>query len=511
MGRYKENKARPKGVDKRSNKRSKGDKDEVGEDHDDVWNPNDAHFASSLTAADSHSDAEGSGDENEVAGVGGEDEAPSIILSAEEKRLLLAREYLQKLGLDVEGEGLDNLRASLDAEHTKRSALIDIGSSLEIASQQIIYEDGRHIATCVDISPCDEWAYTGGKNGRVLQWNVQTGSRSANITATSPSSTHVSDKYKSTNDIADGAKRGAINCMRFALDGRLLITGDADGLVKLYDVRQWGSSSSCIKTLAGHRTAVTGLAVVGDHIYTSAKDLSVRTWSLLTQSKMDESHGHESEIVCLDAMVRNRVVTGGLDESIRFWKLDEGKQSVFQDKKCPGFESIVCATPLHFLAGGHNGYVSLWSSKNKKPMANVATPAPSSHLLADTLDSSTSELSVAEALREGLRRKLKDPERTTGWIHSLAMAPETNVAFSGSDSGIVQQWDLEVSFDGKLVPNRQIRIPGVVNGLRVSKSGAFLMAATAHESRLGRWSTTSRKTKVGLAIVPLKHDHIGKL
>lgn len=99
-----------------------------------------------------------------------EDEVEQSGLSAEEKRLLMAQEYMEKLGLSYGAAELEGVVKSLEEQGStnQKDHLEDVASSLLIAAP-IVRPCAKHMANCVEIDPSDSYAYTGGKDAKIYQ------------------------------------------------------------------------------------------------------------------------------------------------------------------------------------------------------------------------------------------------------------------------------------------------------------------------------------------------------
>lgn len=74
-------------------------------------------------------------------------------------------------------------------------------------------------------------------------------------------------------------------------------------------------------TLTGNASGVYGHQMVGDRLYTSAVDNSVRLWDLRSMQVKSKIVGH-SDFVRTLAVAGERLITGSDDKSIRIWDLE---------------------------------------------------------------------------------------------------------------------------------------------------------------------------------------------
>ena len=161
----------------------------------------------------------------------------------------------------------------------------------------------------------------------------------------------------------------------------------------------------------------------------------------------------------------------------------------------------------HFLTGGDDGAVVLWSTQKKRPIHLVPAAHGADH-----------------------------------WLISVAIAPHADVAFTGSSDGHINCYELTSpqqqratrreegtgptaaspasasaslasaslppgpAASGGAAPLRLVRrvpLVGYVNSLSAAHSGRFLVAGVGQEHRAGRWTERIAAAKNGIAILPL--------
>ena len=85
-----------------------------------------------------------------------------------------------------------------------------------------------------------------------------------------------------------------VQCLTFSPDGRRLATADAEGTVKLWDVR----TGLEVLRLPVHEQAVTGLAFSGDGkmLYTAGTDGSVKLWDGTPEEKVTKPSEDDMKI-----------------------------------------------------------------------------------------------------------------------------------------------------------------------------------------------------------------------
>ncbi|MDZ4762920.1 MAG: TIR domain-containing protein [Chloroflexota bacterium] len=143
--------------------------------------------------------------------------------------------------------------------------------------------------------------YTGHYDGSIRQWTAN---------ATTPSFTFR------------GAQNASVTALALSHDGRMLLSGAADGSVRLWDTQ----SGLLIRAFSGHSLAVTALAFAPDRIMfaSGSFDMTVRVWEIATGEMVRTLSGHTAPInaVVFDATSRE-LYSRSDDRTNRRWTLME--------------------------------------------------------------------------------------------------------------------------------------------------------------------------------------------
>lgn len=102
----------------------------------------------------------------------------------------------------------------------------------------------------------------------------------------------------------------------FSPDGTLLvISSDGNEIV----VRRAGDLVN-VFTLSGHADAVLDVAFSpdGTRLVSAAADFKLKVWDVATGRELATLHGHESNVVCVQFLDGDTIVSGGWD-GVRFW------------------------------------------------------------------------------------------------------------------------------------------------------------------------------------------------
>jgi WD40 repeat protein len=123
--------------------------------------------------------------------------------------------------------------------------------------------------------------------------------------------------------------KGPVLATAFSPDDKLLAASGADGTVKIFDVGRGEE----IQSLQAGKAAVGALtwSAEGKTLITGAADGWLKLWDADPQSKgfgrpLDAIEAHSKDVTCLGVLEHKlRVVSGGLDGTVKIWKIVDGK------------------------------------------------------------------------------------------------------------------------------------------------------------------------------------------
>ena len=425
--------------------------------------------------------------------------------TAAEKRVRLAKQYLAQMeaamgsedekgseegGDDVDGKdalGLLLEKERLKASGSLRRALAGSLSNLTAASVPTQVIKGHKLSpTCVTVTRDERIAFTGSKDDAILQYDLETGVRTATL----------SPHWRGGQGYQAHEKE--VLAMAVSSDGRFLAAGGRDKEIRIWDLRERGGgkgpSLKPVKRFAGHRDAVSALCFRADShaLYSGSFDRCLKHWNLDGMVYVETLFGHQAEINGMDAWRRERPVTCGRDRSVRVWKLVDESHMLL---KCPqgvgeggagrglvmggSLDCVAMLSEESYVTGGEDGMLALWNVNKKKPVAIV----PNAHGGAGH------------------------------WISSVATIKGTDLVASGSDDGVVRLWQATTTAQGQgsslMFTGTALPAPGYVNGLALGHSGSLLVAACGKEHRLGRWAP-QREAVNGLHVMRLPLEGRGE-
>mmetsp|Transcript_4285 Transcript_4285/g.18281 ORF Transcript_4285/g.18281 Transcript_4285/m.18281 type:complete len:438 (-) Transcript_4285:1205-2518(-) len=372
-----------------------------------------------------------------------EEDAEELDETVAEKRLRLAKKYLSDLGVDEED--------SEDAEELEDVTRRDIGLTIRniadgIASSKLTvsvrHKAHRLSPCCIDLTPNADFAVSGGKDRRVNLWDVET---CKTVTTFEGGDTHLQAK-----DSKGHVK--SVLAVAVTDDGKLVASGGEDHLVRIWDVRKKGA----VHSFPGHRKSITSLCFRhgSKQLVSASNDRTLKMFDLDEMAYVETLFGHGAEVISVDALSRERYLSGGMDGSLRLWKIAESSQVVFKSP-AQSIDAVACIEDSLFFTGASDGSLSLWGINRKKPLHT--------HFIEDS-----------------------SPNKS---ITSVSACSHSDMCASGLQNGRLSIWKAgggkaQRTLDEVL----NMDLGGSVNSIKFGRSGKVLAVATGQEHRLGRWS-----------------------
>nr|CAB3498666.1 unnamed protein product [Digitaria exilis] len=442
-------------------------------------------------------------DEDEVEGVKEGDEE-----TAGEKKMRIAKEWLKTLTdaakreEDDEDEDEEEVGGRRVAEILQRRQLEESGRKRrELAARVLPPEpkDGfkvivkhRQPVTAVALSKDSDKGFSASKDGVIMHWDVETGRSEKYLW---PSENVLISHHAKPPLSAKRSKH--VLSLAVSSDGRYLASGGLDRHIHLWDVR----SREHIQAFSGHRGPISCLAFGPDssELFSGSFDRSIMQWNAEDRTYMNCLYGHQNEILTMDALSKDRLLTVARDRTMHLWKvliflkyacIPEESQLVF---RAPASASLECCSFIddkEFLSGSDDGSIELWSIMRKKPTFIVRNAHPS-------LDSDDQELPNENGIH-----KPENFSMAQSWVSAVAARKGSDLAASGAGNGLVCLWAIEPDSKG-IRPLFKFKLDGFVNSLAIAQSGRFIVAGVGQEPRFGRWGRV-RSAQNGVAIHPIR-------
>ncbi len=296
---------------------------------------------------------------------------------------------------------------------------------------------------------------------------------------------------------------GTVSALAFSPDGRLLATGSADALVRLWQVDQEPAADPIL--LDGHTQAITGLAFSpnGEWLASGSKDHTVRLWKVGAGRQPAAPvvlSGPRQEILSLAISPDGRwLAAASLEQMAWLWRLDErGPSSVPIALPLDGDGWALAFSPDgKFLAASAAENVRLWDLSSRNPAGS--TRLLSGHQgLVTSLAFSPDSRWLASGSRDHTARLwdlgANDPSARPfvlagheDWVNCVTFSPDGQLLATGSGDTTVRLWDLTAltNFQDGFAGPAPIVLHGHtrwVSALAFSPDGSRLVSGSGDQS-----------------------------
>jgi WD40 repeat protein len=275
----------------------------------------------------------------------------------------------------------------------------------------------------------------------------------------------------------------------FAPDAQSFAVGLADGSIQLLKV----ADGKEIKSLAGHKAAVTGLAfsLKGDVLYSASVDKTVQTWTLpdgAPKAKFD----HDVAVVAMALSRDGTLLAVAGDKSVKVWNLADGKSlaswaapaetrgiALSPDKSRVVLAGVDKLARIHELDGrlvesfAHDGPVQAVAFLDAKKIVSAAADK--------TARLWTSSLAWQKPHQGPVRRAL--------------FTPKGDQVISAGDDKTIRVWNAADGKDVKTLANPE----GTVTQLGISADGLRIATAGSDKS-FKVWTVADGKPVTTLAV-----------
>jgi len=145
-----------------------------------------------------------------------------------------------------------------------------------------------------DLKIWENFLLSGSSDGKIIKWNLETGEQLAVLES------HLTSIY----------------CL--AVHDGYLFSGSADKTVKKWDL----STDSCDSTFE-HLDWVKSVLIRFPYLIVGGKQEDISVWNLSTEELKLTIRGHFDEVSCLIHLSGSKILSGGLDGTIRTWDLND--------------------------------------------------------------------------------------------------------------------------------------------------------------------------------------------
>ncbi len=245
----------------------------------------------------------------------------------------------------------------------------------------------------------------------------------------------------------------AVTCVTWSRDMRYLLSGSADGTVRLWR----GTTDRQLCRFAGHTGAVRSVALSADQhgALSGGEDGTVRLWDVAAIQERACFRGHEGTVLAVGFLADGRqAVSGSADGTLRFWQLPPPPEPARKPPEHTERVGAVAITPdgkLMAVARGDET-VALWDiAVDKEPVVSTERAVLKGHAMTVLAVAITADGKTVAST--GWDKTIKLWEVRTGReratlrghaaeVRSLAFTADSRTLASGGADGTVRLWDV---------------------------------------------------------------------
>ncbi|EIE88007.1 hypothetical protein G6F46_001875 [Rhizopus delemar] len=121
----------------------------------------------------------------------------------------------------------------------------------------------------------------------------------------------------------------------FRQDGKLIVAGDATGLIQMFD----GSSRAILRSFRGHElpTQITQFTIDKSNILSASDDKTVRIWDIPTGNNVNLFEEHEDYVRAgvVSQENPNLVISGSYDQTVKLWDMRQPESVMTMNHGAP--------------------------------------------------------------------------------------------------------------------------------------------------------------------------------
>jgi WD40 repeat protein/tRNA A-37 threonylcarbamoyl transferase component Bud32 len=275
----------------------------------------------------------------------------------------------------------------------------------------------------VAITPDGKTLASGGEDGTIRLWNLQTG--------------ELKNTFK--------GHTSAVYVLVFSPDGQALASGSADESIKLWNLQTGG----LIHTLSGRAKGISAITMTPDSQTLVSGDRvgTIEFWNLTNGERINSFTAHEILVTSLARTPDGQtVVSSSQDNTIKLWDVKTGQLiRTLTDADSHHFFSVAISPNGEQIASGSwDGGIRLWNLKTGKLSQTLKTgSAPIDTVIfkpnGQTLVSGSADGSIRmwDLKTNKLRRTLSGHSEA---VNSMVMTPDGQMLVSSGKDKAIKIW-----------------------------------------------------------------------
>jgi WD40 repeat protein/tRNA A-37 threonylcarbamoyl transferase component Bud32 len=295
-------------------------------------------------------------------------------------------------------------------------------------------------------------------------------------------------------DAASGQELHALNghtgvvwSVAFSRDGCRLASGSDDGTIKLWDT----ASRQELRTFKRHTGAIKSVAfnADGSRLASGSEDQTIKIWDAVSGQEVRTLTRHTGPVWTVAfSPDGHRLASGSHDTTVRLWDVGSGKE-LFLLQHTSGPNCVVFSSDGSRIASASDHYVWVWDAVSGKELRRLEghnTGVSSVAFNPDGTQLASGSVGQIKIWDAESGQDLGSLKGHTGEVWSVAFSPDGSRLASGSDDGAIKVWDAA----GLREPRPLKGHPTSLNCVAFSPDGSRLVSGSADQT-IRFWDTTS--------------------
>ncbi|XZN97428.1 MAG: eIF2A-related protein [Microcoleus sp.] len=282
----------------------------------------------------------------------------------------------------------------------------------------------------------------------------------------------------------------SIRSVMFSPDGKLLATGDTDGIVRLWE------ASSCreILTCKGHSNVVESVAFSSDGkiLASGSYDKTIKLWDVKTGECLKVLQGHTESVMSVRFNPDGNILaSGSFDGTVRLWDIRTSECcKILQDHTKVGFSVAFHPGGEILATGSGDQTIRVWNINSGECLKifeghtkNVFSVVFNS--TGEILASGSGDKTV-KLWNIGSGECLKTLEGHFDQIRSIAFSPNGEILASGSYDRTAKLWDIRTGECLNTLQGHSNQVGSVA-----FHPGGDILASSSYDQTLNLWDINS--------------------
>ncbi len=317
------------------------------------------------------------------------------------------------------------------------------------------------------LSPDDKLLITGGADGEISLWEVDSGKQISSFRAHNGWITSVAfnpngNMIASCSDSSvvklwDLKTRKCLKILRghtdkarqisFNLSGTILASCSDDQTIKIWDV----STGQCINTLQVHTGKVWRVVIApsGKILASGGSDYFVKIWDINTRNCLKTLQEHNDNIVSIAFSHDSKILaSGSKDKTIKLWDINTGKCIKTLIGHNYKIRTVVFSKNNKIIfSASADSTIKIWSIDDGECLKTINAHNSRIRAIAlnsdDTLLVSCSDDQTIKLWDIDTEECLQTLHGCSHWVVSVTFSPDGKTIISGSNNQTIKCWDID--------------------------------------------------------------------